>query len=261
MVKAGLGFARLAFRGLFAGRRAAATAALVLLPPLAAALVAVLSPRADGTELFHGIVFHFTLRIMIFLLALITGIGFTSGEIEEGTVGYLYLGALPRWAIVGIQIAVGALALTALLGLRVLLTGLAAGLAARGAPRDLWGDAAGMTAAAGAGTLASLGFYAACGLAFRRPLAVAVVATFFWELMMTSLPVRFAAWTLTNNLRALMLQLVFDGQRGSLYRYVRNYDFPTYGEASFFLSAAAALFLAAAMIAASHRSVEGKEAR
>jgi len=256
-----LGFARLTLRDLFAGKRAVAAAALGLLPPLVTALAAGLFPQADGTLLFHGIAFHFSLQTMIFLLSLIFGIAVTSGQIEEGTVGYLYLGALPRWAIVLIQVLVGTAALTALAGLSLLLTGLAAGLAGKGAPDDLWRDAGGMTVVAGVGTLASLGFYAACGMAFRRPLAVAIIATFFWEMMITHLPVRFASWTLTNNLRALMLHLVFDGERRHWFRYARNYGIPEYGEAALFLAAVAGVFLAAAMVAASARSIEGKESR
>lgn len=261
MIRPVLAFALLTGRNLFAGRRAWAAAAAVLLPPLAAALVAGLAPRADGTELFHGIAFHFSLRILLFLLGLLFGLSFTSGEIEEGTAGYLTLGALPRWALVLVQILAGTLALTAILGSSLLLTGLACTLAAKAPPADLWRDAAGMTAVAGAGALASIGFYATCGLAFRRPLAVAVIATFLWEILVTPLPVRFAAWTLTNNLRALLLALVFDGERGPWYRYARNYEFPGYGDAALFVSAAAAIFLATAMAAAANRSIEGKEAR
>ena len=261
MIRSILAFALLTGRNLFAGKRAWAAAAAVLLPPVVAALVAALAPRADGTELFHGIAFHFSLRILLFLLALLYGLSFTSGEIEEGTAGYLYLGALPRWTIVLVQVLVGTLAIAAILGASLLLTGLAASLASKGPPADLWRDAAGMTVVAGAGALASLGFYAACGLSFRRPLAVAVIATFLWEILVTPMPVRFAAWTLTNNLRALLLLLVFDGQRGPWYRYARNYEFPGYGSAALFVSAAAAAFLGAAMVAAMNRSIEGKEAR
>jgi hypothetical protein len=73
--------------------------------------------------------------------------------------------------------------------------------------------------------------------------------------------VRFASYTVTNNLRALMLALVFDNDPGPWFRYVKNFDLPLYGEASMFLSIVAAVFLTTAMIAAMNRSIEGKEAR
>jgi len=78
---------------------------------------------------------------------------------------------------------------------------------------------------------------------------------------MTSWPIKFAEFTLTNNLRGMLLPMVFDGRPGPLYKYVRNFHLPTYGEASMFLSILMGLFLVTAMIAAMNRSIEGKEAR
>ena len=48
---------------------------------------------------------------------------------------------------------------------------------------------------------------------------------------------------------------------GGLYRYVRNFHLPDYGEAAMFLSILAGIFLITAMVAAMNRSIEGKEAR
>jgi ABC-type transport system involved in multi-copper enzyme maturation permease subunit len=261
-LRAALGFAAITFRNFWAGRRATAALALLLLPPAIVGLVALTSSSVRGTFLFHGVAFNYSLWFMLYLLTLIYGIALTSGEIEEGTVGYLYLGALARWQIVLIQIAVTAFVLTVLAGGSVLLTGLAASLARQGPPEDLWRDAWGCTVVAGIGVLVSLAFYATCGLAFRWPMPAAVLATFFWELMVTIMPVKFAAWTVTNNLRALMLPLVFDGQQGRWYRYREDaYAIPDYGEAAMYLSVLAGLFLVTAMVAAMNRSIEGKEAR
>lgn len=260
-MRAAAGFAVLTARNLFSGKRAWAALLLAALPPAVAATVAGLGgEKADGTLLFQGIAFFYSLRIMLYLMALIFGIALTSGEIEDGTVGYIYLGALPKWAIALIQSLVAAAALTALAGLSLLLTALAAGMAARHPLEAAGATAAKATLVAGVGILVSLTFYTACGLAFKRPLIVGIVATFFWEIVLTQLPIRMAAYTVTNNLRALMLPLLFDGDRGRWYRYVRNYDFPAYGEAALFLSVLTGLFLVAAMVAAMNRSVEGKEA-
>jgi hypothetical protein len=92
-------------------------------------------------------------------------------------------------------------------------------------------------------------------------MAAAILPVFFWELMVTWWRIKFAAWTVTNNLRALFRPLVLDGQSGFLYRYVRNFELHEYGEAALFLSILTGLFLAAAMAAIMNRSIEGREAR
>lgn len=262
MIRAATGFAWMTAANLFAGKRAWAAFLLALLPPTVALLVVIgAGERINGTELYQSIAFLFSLRIMMFLLALIFGIAFSSGEIEEGTVGYLYLGALPKWAITLIQIGVASVALTGLMGGSFFLTGLAATAAPLAPLENLWGNVGACTLLASIGMLTSLSFYVACGLTFRRPLIVSLIATFLWEIALTPIPVPIAAYTVTNNIRALMLPLVFDGDPGRWYRRVRNYELPTYGEAAMYLSILAGLFLVAAMVASMNRSVEGKEAR
>ena len=250
-------------RTLAAGKRGAAAAFLILLPPLLGLLIAGLGKDADSAQLFQGIVFSFTLWFMLFLLALIFGISLSSGEIEEGTVGYLYLSAVPKWLIVLIQVGVTAAGLTVALFLSLLLTALAANLAGDPLPH-LWRDVFSCTLVGGAGILVALGYYVTCGLVCRTPLsalAAAVIPTFFWELLVTWWPIPFAAYTVTNNLRGLLLVLLFEGRRGPQYSYARNFQIPSYAEASLFLSVLAGLFLITAMIAAMNRSIEGKEAR
>src|SRR5205814_5159084 len=110
MVSAAAGLARLTLRNLAAGKRSFAAAFLLLLPPLLALLIAGLGKNTDGARVFQGIVFQFSLWFMVYLLALVFGIALTSGEIEDGTAGYLYLGALPKWMVVLIQAGVTALA-------------------------------------------------------------------------------------------------------------------------------------------------------
>lgn len=257
------GFVGLTLRSLAGGKRAWAAAFLVLLPPVFAGIAAVVGKNVEPATLFHGFIFEFSLWFVIYLLSLIYGIALTMGEIEDGTAGYLYLSAVPKWLIVLIQMGVTTVALTALLFVNVALTGLAASLG-KGHLHHLWRDVFSCTLVGGAGILVSLGYYVTCGLVFRSPttaLAGALIPTFFWEILVTTWPIKFAGYTLTNNLRGLLLALVFEGRRGPLYRYVRNFHLPDYGEASMFLSILAGTFLVTAMIAAMNRSIEGKEAR
>jgi hypothetical protein len=263
ILQAAIGFAGLTLRGLVGGKRAWAAAGLVLVPPFFAGLAALVGRHSEALQIFHGFVFEFSLWFVIYLLSLIYGIALSIGEIEDGTAGYLYLSALPKWLILLIQMTVTATALTAALFVNLLLTGLAAGLGKGGIPH-LWRDVFSCTLVGGAGIAVSLGYYVTCGLSFKTPtgaLAAALIPTFFWEILMTSWPIKFASYTLTNNLRGMLLPMVFDGRRGPLYRYVRNFHLPDYGEAAMFLSFLAGLFLVTAMVAAMNRSIEGKEAR
>jgi len=252
MLHALLGFAGLTLRGLVGGKRAWAAAFLVLAPPFFAGLAALLGKHVQPLQLFQGFVFEFSLWFVVYLLALIYGIAMSIGEIEDGTAGYLYLSAVPKWLIVLVQMSVTALALTAALFVNLLLTGLASLLAK------------GETLVGGAGIVVSLGYYVTCGLVFRTPtgaLAAALIPTFFWEILMTSWPIKFAEFTLTNNMRGMLLPMIFNGTRTPLYKYVRNFHLPDYGEASMFLSILAGIFLVTSMVAAMNRSIEGKEAR
>lgn len=260
LLRAAGGVVALTCRNLITGKRGHAAAFLLALP-LAIAGLGALSQKADGTKIFQDIAFHFSLHFMLFLLALIFGISQTSGEVEEGTAGYLYLGLVPKWTIVLIQIGLSTAALTALVFASLLGTGLVASLSSRGPLEPFWRSVAGCTLVAGIAILVSMAFYFTCGMGFRRPLAVAVTATFFWELVVPWLPVRFAAYTVTTNLRALARSLAFGGSWPSWDRYPKPYDLPDYGQASMFLSVLGGLLLSAAMVAAMNRSVEGKEAR
>ena len=262
-MSATLGVAGLTLRNLVGGKRAWAAAFLVLIPPVVAALVALFGKQVESLVLFQGFLFEFSLWFVVFLLALIYGIALSMGEIEDGTAGYLYLSAVPKWRIILIQMAVTTAALTAALFVNLTLTGLAANLA-KGTIPHLWRDVFSATLVGGAGILVSLGYYVTCGLVFRTPtgtLSAALIPTFFWEILMTNWPLKFAGYTITNNLRGMLLPMVFEGRRGTLYRYVRNFHLPDYGEAAMYLSILAGVFLASAMVAAMNRSIEGKEAR
>ncbi len=263
MMRAAMGYVGLTLRGLSGGKRAWAAGFLVLVPPFFAGLAALVGKHVEAEKLFHGFMFEFSLWFVVYLLSLIYGIALTIGEIEDGTAGYLYLGALPKWMIVLIQTGVTWVALSAALFANVALTGLAAGLGGGSLPH-LWRDIFSCTLVGSAGILVALGFYITCGLVFPNPvmaLAASLAPTFFWEILVTQWPIKFASYTVTNNMRGMLLALVFEGRRGPLYRYVVNFHLPGYGEAAMFLSILAGVFLMTAMVAAMNRSIEGKEAR
>lgn len=263
-MRAAWGFTTLTARTLFSGKRAWAALLLAALPCVVTALVVLArGERANGTVLFEGTVFRYTLWIMLYLQALIFGIALTSGEIEEGTAGYVYLGALPKWAITLIRIGVAGAALTALACASLILTALPCTATTRAPLESPARMIASATLLAGMSLVVALAFYSACGLTFRRPLVVSLAVTFIGEIVMPWLPVKFAAWTLSNTLRALMLPLLFGGEKGRWYHVDDSplYILEDYGQAAVYLSTLAGVFLVAAMVASMNRSIAGRETR
>lgn len=259
LARSAAGVARLTLQSLPRGRRGWAALLLLGFGPALAGVAALVSAQTAPEDIFRHVAFYFTDWIALWLLAAVFGLSLTSGEIEEGTAGYLLLGGLPKWAVLCVQLAVTAAALAVLLGVSLILTALAAG----GIP-DFWRSIASCTLVAAAGLLVALPYAATCGLAFRSPgtaLAAVSLPVIFGEFLVTHWPIRLAAYTVTNNLRALLLDLVFEGHRGPLYRYVKNFRLPEYRDAALFLASMAGIFLAAAMIAAMNRPIEGREAR
>lgn len=262
MSRAAAALAALTLRNLAAGRRGWAALPLLALGPALATLGALFG-KSGPEDVLRQVAFHFSDWIAINLLGLVVGLALTSGEVEDGTAGYLYLAALPKWLVVLVQIGVAWAALSLLLLASLLLTALAAGFGG-GLSARLFVDAARAGLAGAAGILVILSWTAACGLMFKTSvgaLSAAALPLFFWEFLVTHMPIRFAAWTVTNNVRGLLLPLIFDGKGGRTYRYVKNFSIPDYDHAAMFLSAAAGILLLVAMTAAMNRSIEGKEAR
>lgn len=257
--RAAAGVALLTLLALPRGRRGWAALLLLGFGPALAGVTALVSPQTAPTDIFRHVAFYFTDWIALWLLAAVFGLSLTTGEIEEGTAGYVLLAALPKWAVLAVQLAVTAVVLSVLLGASLIVTALAAG----GIP-NFWRSIASCTLVAGAGLLVALPFAATCGLAFRSPgtaLAAVSLPVIFGEFLVTHWPIRLAAWTVTNNLRALLLDLLFEGHRGPLYRYVKNFRLPEYRDAALFLASMAGIFLATTMIAAMNRPIDGREAR
>lgn len=253
--------ARLTLRRIFSVKRRWFIAGLMLLPPLLAMGISVSRTAPLPEDVFFWISFQFTLFLLLILMTLVVGIALTSGEIEDGTIGYLFLGTLPRWLVLLIDLAVATLTVTILLTVVLILTLMAAGVGG-GMPQALQHPEllARYALIAGTGVLTYLSFFFFCGYAFRRPIAVSVVITFLWEILFTFMPAKIAAYTVTNNLRALILHLILGGEPHKAYRYARNFDFPDYSQAAMFLSVLIAFFTIASLVAVMNRSLVGREA-
>jgi hypothetical protein len=257
--------ARLAFRRLFAGKRQVAAMILMSFPVILTLIVALVFRMSmdeyfRNDALFHGVTNKYVFHLMIAMISLIFGLSLSYGDIEDGTAGYLFLTRLPRWWIALINVMVSTVTLTALTFLCILSTRAAWRMGSL-EPFSL-SDAAlsfEYTVIAAFGYTAYLGFFAFCGYAFRHCIAVSIGCVIFWEFIVTHLPFKLAAFTTTNNLRGLILYAILDGKRGRLYRYVRNYDFPDYAQASWWITMLIALWLACMMIAAMRRDIEGRE--
>lgn len=263
-IQAGFAFASLSARSLISGRRFQLTTALVLLPPVIA-LILGMTPRAglDPTWAMHALALQVVLSVYILLVALVHGLSLSSGEIEEGTAVYVYLGILPRWAVLLVRFAVTSVLLGLLTTGSLVLMGLGIAATSGGSAAELLGLGLRYALVASVGLACYLSFFLFCGYAFRRPTAVGMIVAVLWEFVVTfTMPMKFAVYTLTNNLYGLALSLALHGDQGRWFRHRRAaYEIPTYESASLFVSVVIAGFLVAAMIALMNRSIEGKESR
>ncbi len=259
-----LALASLGLRSMFTGRRAVLTAVLISLPPTCAALIGATSQGGfDWAWAMHGVSLRLVLSSYLIVLTLIHGLSLSSGEIEDGTAVYIHLGILPRWATLLIRFGSTTVLLSILTFAGLALSGLAVAVTMNAPAAALLRLAVRYSFVASVGIGCYLALFLFCGYAFRRPAAVGISATMLWEIVVTFfMPMRFAAYTLTNNLYGLALSLAMDGHPGRWFRYRRgSYEIPSYSEASLYVSLFLGFFLAAAMIAIMNRSIEGKEAR
>lgn len=251
-------------RSMFSGKRLLLTSFLLFLPPFVSILVGMTAHAGiDPNWGLHAVALRLVISLYILLLALVHALALSSGELEEGTAVYLFLGILPRWAVLLVRYAVTWILLSALTGGALALSAIAIHVVAQGSLGTLLLLAVRYTLVAAVGLGCYLAFFLFCGYAFARPTAVGLVSTILWEMVVTFLlPMRFAAYTLTNNLYGLALALALGGEQGRWFRHRRGaYEIPSYDEASIFVSLVLGFFLVAAMVAVMNRSVLGKEAR
>lgn len=262
VIPAVLAIQRLALGSFFSGKRAWMSVILVWLPPVMAVVIGMTARRDfDAEWLMNAVSLRLVLGIYLLLLALTHGLSISSTDMEEGTSAYLYTGVLPRWAVLFCRFTITWILLSVITLLSLCLTGVAAAVT-RGAEDLLFLQELGLRYAIPAtlGLACHLAFFVFCGFAFRRPAAVALIVSILWEVVVTyMMPMKFAAYTITNNLYGIAVPVSLGGERGRWFRHVRNYDLPEYGEAVLFLCGWLAVLLVASMIALRHRSLAGRE--
>ncbi len=247
-------------RRVFSGKRLWAAIVLLAIPPLVAALLVALARQRAGTPVhFDGITFNLSLYLTLVLTAMIYGVALTSSEIEDGTAGYVLLGACPRWMVALAHVLVTSPLLAALTTASIAATYGIASISPVGVPERGPSVIATDAFVASVALTVYLAFFVFCGYAFKHNMAVSIGTVLVWEFIMPALPTKFMNYTVVMNTRILWLHLTQQGERGRWFRGVVGFDVPTYAEASMFLSVAAALFLTLGMVAAMNRSLAGRE--
>jgi len=246
-----LGLSLFTLRRIAAGRRWVASGLILALGPALALLILRLRPSADPLETFYSIMIALPTHLSPLLLALTYGIALTTSEVEDGTAGYVVLGALPRWVTAVVQVLVTWVGLSALVALSVVATYAITVATYDGLAPSLMAE---YSLAGAAATLPYLAVVAACGTAFRRGIAVSVALAVIWEAALVRMPVRFAAYTIVNNVRALLI--AHDpAVHGPNMDYAQNWAWPSAGEAATLLAVVTAVALAVAGAALSRRSL------
>jgi hypothetical protein len=241
-------------RRVFTGKRVLAASIVLALAPLLAAVICA-AGEAPAEEVYHGLMIELVSWVAAMLLSLVYAIALTSSELEDGTGPYVLLAALPKWAVALVQIAVTAFGLTLMASVSVMATWVVVSLMGTGPAPDpvlLWR----YSFATGAAVLAYLSVFTFWGYSFRRGYAVSIAVAVVWEAMVVRMPMKFAAYTITNNVRGLILSLALEGDPGTYFWYSRGfYDFPTYGQGALFLSVVVGLGLTAAMVTIMNRAL------
>jgi hypothetical protein len=248
-------------RRLFAGKRFVATAILLALPPLLELVILHVArrhgrgPGPTPAELFEGLSIAFATQLTPLLAGLIYGIALSGSEVEDGTAGYVLLGALPRGAVAVGQAVVSALGLAVLLAGSVAATFAVAQASAPGgsvgaADPALVGDFA---LAGAAALLPYVAVVTACGWLFRWGTAVSIALAILWEGALAAMPVKFAVYAVVNNARGILISLAPD--LAGRMDYNVNWDFPGARGAATFIAVVTVVALATAAVAASRRNL------
>lgn len=265
-MSASLACTRLAYRRLFSGKKQVLAAAVLLLP-VVILIVGAIATRITGSPppdelFFHGILNRYYLSLALILVSIPFALSLTSSDIEDGTASYLFITLLPRWQIALTNVAVAVVVLSSEVILSILTSRLVWRMGTGELPLAVdFRVAIRYSGIALLGMTIFLSFFSFCGYAFRRPVAFSIGAAILWEGMLTVMPVKLAAYTTTNNLRALARHAILEGREGRLFQYVQNYNFPTYARASLTLSTLLGVWLLALAIVVMNRDAAGREAR
>jgi len=200
---------RLTNQQVFRNRRTVLFAALGLVPPALAVLLAALSRIPDtsfptGWELFSLLMVIVYLHPMLLLVTLFYGTHLINAEVEERTITYLLIRPVPRPLLVLGKYLTYLIAATLLLVPSMLLTwgileasdGL--GGFARHLPYVLWDVAVLFLGAMAYGALFLL-----FGTALRRPIMLGLFFAVVWEVVVTYVPGKFGKFTILHYLLSL----------------------------------------------------------
>jgi hypothetical protein len=244
-------------RRLAAGKRIVAALAISAVAPACEALLCAVPNRVDATH-FYDIAWEMGCHLEPLLLALVYALALTTSEIEDGTAPYVLLAALPRGTVALVQVLATAFGTGAMLTLSMGATYLVDVIVF---PSHYIGVAlpfpAAVAACAGIATAAVLAYLAVftfTGIAFRRGIAASIGIAIIWEAIVAQMPLRASWYTVTNNVRALLDQVICENYGGAIgYAMPTLEERPTAAGAAIFLAVVTGIGLALAMLAASRR--------
>ncbi len=249
-----IALAHFTLRRAFTGKRMISALLLLCIAPLMSVVLCT-SGGLAGDDVFHRLMIFLVTWLSAMLLSLIYAIALTSSEIEDGTASFVLLAALPKWLVVLVQTVVTAAGLSLMAaGSTAVMWGIVRMIGREPLPEAvlLWRYPF-VTSAA---ILAYLSVFTFWGYAFRRGYAASIAVAIVVEAMIVTMPMKFAAYTITNNVRGLILSLALEGDPGPYFSYsLGMYDFPTYGQGAFFLSVVVGLSLCAAMVTIMNKSL------
>ncbi|HVY61546.1 MAG TPA: hypothetical protein VHF22_07825 [Planctomycetota bacterium] len=249
-----VGLAGFTLRRIAAGRRVYAAAAVLALGPLVALLVSLRS-HDPPSELFQQVGVHIGAYLAPLLLALVYGIAITTSEVEDGTAGYVFLAALRREVVALVQVVVTGAGLAVLAAGSVAATWAIVRHVASEGPPPSPALAVDLALAAGLACLPYLACVSFCGYAFRHGIAASVIFGVIGEVIPVAMPVRFALYTITNNVRAVIVATALHGDASDVLEYSEHWawPWPSPGSALAYLAVVTVVALALAAAAAGRR--------
>lgn len=162
----------LTVRQLFARKRLIASALFAMAPLVIALFFRATAHAGDATglqflrELYSGIVAF----VLLPLAAVVFGTAAFGGEIEDGTIVYLLVKALPRWQVILSKYVVAVFATIVMMFVAVLLPWLALG-----APSDSWPLLEAFAAAIALGAVLYNALFVTLGLTSKRALVLGLL--------------------------------------------------------------------------------------
>jgi ABC-2 type transport system permease protein len=174
--------AGLTFRQLFTRRRFIASALFALVPLIIVLAFKATNHKYDPTgaiflnTTYQGIVSF----VLLPLAAVVFGTAAFGGEIDDGTIVYLLVKALPRWQIVLSKYAVAVLATTAMMEIAIILPWLALG-----APSEATPTVEAYAAAIAVGAALYAAIFVPMGMMSKRALVIGLLYVVVLEITLS----------------------------------------------------------------------------